>query len=233
MPLPTPWRQTTDRILALREEAIGFLERAAQRFSSASLEHFPLVARLWLAAEEADPLIHRLLQGMDREMLGGHGKLDVSRGAYVLQAPSEPGGDAAPSAPEIDWQAFGFPQSPFLRAQAPPASPIMASSPLPSEEVLVYNCAWSLRWEQEHGVTADLGITAGEGQLTLRVLGERSRHEQRLCYPADEGVVRVALATAYVAEQLVDEAPKARASPAVPRSARPKARKRARAGRGR
>ncbi|MSQ13634.1 MAG: hypothetical protein EXR47_05830 [Dehalococcoidia bacterium] len=225
-----PWRQATERVLALRDEAAGFLERAAQRFAAASRDHFPLVARLWLAAEDADPLMHCLLEGMNRELLRGKGEIDVSRGGYVLEpaATGKPAEMGAPSLPDIDWQAIGFPQSPFLRAQ-PPAVNALQAAPPTAEEELVYNCTWSLRWDSSRAVTLDLGITADEGRLSLRVLGERSHNQQHLCYPVPEESVQAALAAAYVAERLADEAPKTRVrkTPAKPAPLPSKAKKRA------
>lgn len=244
MPRPVPWLQATERVLALRNEAAGFLDRAAQRFAAASRDHFPLVARLWLAAEEADPLMHRLLEGMNRELLRGTGEIDVSRGGYVLEASAtgKPAEADALALPDIDWQAFGFPQSPFLRAQPfggraqpPPVNP-EASGPPPAEEVLVYNCTWSLRWDSDRAVTLDLGITTNEGRLSLRVLGERSHNEQHLCYPVPPEAVQDAIAAAYIAERLADDAPKtqARKAPAKPARLPSKAKKRtAKAGRSR
>lgn len=240
----SPWLQATERVLALRDEAAAFLERAAQRFPSASRDHFPLVARLWLAAEEADPLMHRLLEGMNRELLRGKGEIDVSRGGYLLEAStgSTPAQADPPAIPDIDWQAIGFPQSPFLRAQPfggraqpfggraqPPAvNALLAAPPSPAEEELVYNCTWSLRWDSDRAVTLDLGITAEEGRLSLRVLGERSHNKQHLCYPVPEEAVQAALAAAYIAERLADEAPKtqARKAPAKPARIPSKAKKR-------
>lgn len=238
MPRSSPWLHATERVLALREEAAGFLKRAAQRFASASQDHFPLVARLWLAAEEADPLMHRLLGEMNRQLLRGKGEIDVSRGGYVLEAStgSTPAQADPPALPDIDWQAYGFPRSPFLRAQPPPVNALLAAPPSPAEEELVYNCTWSLRWDSDRAVTLDLGVATGEGRLSLRVLGERSHTEQHLCYPVPEESVQAALAAAYIAERLTDDAPKtqARKPPAEPARLRTRAKKRtAKAGRSR
>ena len=237
MPRSSPWLQATERVVALRDEAGGFLERAAQRFAAASRDHFPLVARLWLAAEEADPLMHRLLEGMNRELLRGKGEIDVSRGGYVLEpaATGKPAETDAPALPDIDWQAIVFPRSPFLRAQLPAVNALTATPP-PAEEELVYNCTWSLRWDSGRAVTLDLGITADEGRLSLRVLGERSHNQQHLCYPVPEESIQAALAATYVAERLAGEAPKTQARKAGAKPARlpTKAKKRAaKAGRSR
>ncbi|MBM3945956.1 MAG: hypothetical protein FJ315_00955 [SAR202 cluster bacterium] len=231
MPRPLPWQQATGRIHSLREEAMGFLERAAQRFASASPDHFPLVARLWAAAEDADLLVHRLLEEMNRELLRGKGDIDVSRGGYVLESPGTRAGAAvqadpeAAALPDIDWQAAGLPQSPFLRAQSPALSALMAVPPQPpASEELVYNCTWSLRWEEDRAVTVDLGITADDGRLSLRVLGERSHLEQHLSHPVPEDTLQAALATAYVAEGLGDEAPSTRPSKAASKPTQPRKR---------
>jgi hypothetical protein len=206
MPRSAPWLKTTERLLAYRDEAAGFLERAAQQFGASSPSHLPLVARLWLAAEEADPLVHRLLGDVNAGLLKGRGKLDVSRGAYLLQATPSPPPRSLPETPAVDWQAFGFPGSPFLRANAAPLANVAASPP-DAQDDLVYNCTWSLAWPRNHGVTIDLGIAAQEGEFVLRVHTERADHEQRLAYPTTEAALQDALAAAYIAETLADESP--------------------------
>lgn len=80
---PSPWTEEVRRLADYHREAAEFLQRVRQRFPQAHPRHVGAVARLWLSADELDPLVCSVLEELNRALLEGKGEVDTTRGASL------------------------------------------------------------------------------------------------------------------------------------------------------
>lgn len=70
----------------------------------------------------------------------------------------------------------------------------------PAEDRLVYECTWSLRWEDSRGVSVDLALDSLSEAYYITVRGLQSGQAERVRFPLDEAELKEALVNAYVAD---------------------------------
>jgi len=83
MDTPEAWTEQVRQLLEYHREAGEFLQRVRQRFPQAHPRHIASVARLWLSADDLDPLVCSTLEDLNRAFLEGRGDLDLTRGASL------------------------------------------------------------------------------------------------------------------------------------------------------
>lgn len=194
------WIERARKALKHRREALGFISRAKQRFPNSSPDHAPAIAHLWLKAEEVDHLFYNLLQEMNQGLVGDKGKLDVTRGATLrmFNQPLTPA--SLPESPSLKDLGLGDIPLPKLAREL--AEPILVPT-----EVLVYNCTWTLLWNDgARGVSIELGIEPQEGTLLVRVYAEHAPEVHDLSFPPEEEAVKEALLQTFVSEASHGEA---------------------------
>ncbi len=70
----------------------------------------------------------------------------------------------------------------------------------PADDRLVYECTWSLRWEDSRGVSVDLAMDSLSEAYYVTVRGLQSGQAERVRFPLDEAELKEALVNAYVAD---------------------------------
>ncbi|MBI4337176.1 MAG: hypothetical protein HY683_05025 [Chloroflexi bacterium] len=179
------WVERVKKAVEYRKDALQFLARARGRFPETSPDHAGPVTRLWLLADQMDPLFCRLLDELNRELLGGTARVETTRGVSLRQPEGMP---------ELDAR---------LAELLPPAPSREAPTP-------VYECTWSLMWgDKAVSITlalpvADRGyevqVSAQRSHLVERVAGRRSEED----VPRLTEEVQEALVHAFAAEANVD-----------------------------
>ena len=76
------WIDRARRLVAYHAEATDFVRRVGQSLP-ASPQDAAAVRELWAEADRLDATVCSLLEEMNRELLGGAGQLDVTRGADI------------------------------------------------------------------------------------------------------------------------------------------------------
>ena len=82
-----PWTDKARRMVDYYREASGFIRRASGSFA-VTPEHTLLLLQLWIEADDLDGVILPVLSELNRDLLGGKGKLDTTRGVSTRQSAS-------------------------------------------------------------------------------------------------------------------------------------------------
>ena len=77
-----PWIERARRLTAYHAEAVDFVARVGQSLPAAPADA-KAVRELWAEADRLDALVCSLLDEMNRELLGGSGEMDATRGADI------------------------------------------------------------------------------------------------------------------------------------------------------
>ena len=91
----SPWILRTRRAMAYREEILDFLARVREQIPTCSPLHAGAVTRLWLAADDLDPVVGDLLAQLNESLVAGQGEVETTRGASM-----PPGQSAEAGAPD-------------------------------------------------------------------------------------------------------------------------------------
>ena len=144
--------------------------------------HAGTVASLWLAADSMDSPCYEALERLNQGMLQGASEVEITRGAS-MQPVSQMDPLQDPSFPAIGMEAA-----------------------LPPMERLIYECAWTLLWDEgQRGLSVRLTTDPQSGELRVVAQGRSYPEHRELTYPLDEERLMEALAELYVAEATAEE----------------------------
>ena len=85
------WVNRTRRMVAYRDEALAFLERASEQVPVFESD-VGLVCRLWAIADEHDEVLCRALTEFDSALFESPGELDITRGVETLPVSEDESG---------------------------------------------------------------------------------------------------------------------------------------------
>lgn len=177
----TQWIQQTLVALEKRRDAFRFLERATDKFPSASPLHAESVTRLWQVSEDVDYLLYPLLEELQISLLTPSSEIATTQGASIRYANN------------IDL--------PITLADNLPHD-----GSKQKHEVLVYECSWSLQWEKsQKGIYVTVSIEPINNSLTATVSAKSWPIPHEICFPISDSQLKQALSECFVKESTSDE----------------------------
>ena len=181
MPPHPQWIQETLAAVEKRLEAFKFLERVREQCPSASLLHAESVTRLWSASEDVDYLLCPLLETLQNSLLMQSSEIVTTQGATIRHA----NGLALPRASKENQTGL---------------------DPEPIAEVLVYECSWSLQWENtKKSITITLSLEPVNNTITAKVSAKSWPIPQEIIFPISESQLKLVLSEYLVKELTSDE----------------------------
>jgi hypothetical protein len=182
MVLADEWIEGIQKSVGYRREALEFLGRAREQFPASTPAHAGTVACLWLAADGMDGPCYDALERLNQGMLRGASEVEITRGASMQPvAQMDPLQDP-------DFPAIGM------------------ESALPPMERLIYECAWSLLWDEgRRGLSVRLTADPQSGELRVLAQGRSYPEHREIDYPLVENRLMEALAELFVAEATAEE----------------------------
>ena len=81
----------------------------------------------------------------------------------------------------------------------------MRPSPLENEEIVYYECTWSLTWGDGLGILVVLAIDSRSKIIQAQVRGLKSKQIETLRFPISETILKEGLTPCYVSEATADD----------------------------
>ena len=176
------WIEDIQKSVRYRREALEFLGRAREQFPASSPTHAGAVASLWLAADTMDGPCYEAMERLNQGLLQGATEVEITRGASMQPVP------------QLD---------PIFDSSFPPTGAEASPPPL---ERLIYECAWSMLWEDgQLGLAVRLTMDPQTNELRVLAQGKSFPEHRELDYPLDEDRLKDALSALFVAEATAEE----------------------------